>query len=104
MVAKYLPEEFTPEQSKLVKQKGHCVKSVKIRSFFWSVFFSIWNEYLEILRFLSSSVRMRENADEKKIRPWTNFTEGDCILMKTWAVLKEFLKLDYLIKNSLLFL
>ena len=26
----------------------HCVKSVKIRSFFWSVFSCIWTEYMKI--------------------------------------------------------
>ena len=41
------------------------VKSVKIRSYFWSVFFHIRTEYREILRISPYSVRMRENTDQK---------------------------------------
>ena len=36
---------------------SHCIKSVQIRSFFWSVFSRIWTELY--------SVRMRENTDQK---------------------------------------
>ena len=32
---------------------------------FWSVFSRIWSEYGEILRISPSSVRMRENMDQK---------------------------------------
>ena len=32
---------------------------------FWSVFSRIWSEYREILRISPSSVRMRENMDQK---------------------------------------
>ena len=28
--------------------KCHCVKSVQIRSYFWSVFSDIWTEYLSV--------------------------------------------------------
>ena len=52
----------------------HCVKSVQIRSFFWSVFSCIWTEYGEILRISPYSVRMPENTDQKKLRIWTHFT------------------------------
>ena len=52
----------------------HCVKSVSIRSFFWSVFSQIWTEYGEIRSISSYSVRMRENADQKKLRIWTLHT------------------------------
>ena len=41
----------------------HCVKSVQIRSFFWSV-----------LRISPYLVQMRENTDQKKLRIWTLFT------------------------------
>ena len=44
------------------------VKSVQIRSFFWSVFSRIQTEYGEILR-------MRENMDQKKLSIWTLFTQ-----------------------------
>ena len=43
----------------------HCVKSVQIRSFFWSVFSRILTEYGEILRISACSVRMQENTDQK---------------------------------------
>ena len=52
----------------------HCVKSVQIRSFFWSVFSRIRTEYREILSIYPYSVPMRENADQKKLRIWTIFT------------------------------
>ena len=42
----------------------HCVKSVQIRSFFWSVFSRICTEYGYLLRKSPYSVRMRENADQ----------------------------------------
>ena len=45
----------------------HCMKSVQIRSFLWSVFSRIRSKS-------PYSVRMRENADQKKFRIWTLFT------------------------------
>ena len=39
----------------------HSVKSVQIRSYFWSVFSRIRTEYGEILRISPYSVQMREN-------------------------------------------
>ena len=42
-----------------------CVKSVQIRIFFWSIF----------SRISSYSVRMRENAVQKKLRIWRLFTQ-----------------------------
>ena len=53
----------------------HCVKSVQIRSFFWSVFSRIRTEYGEILRISLYSVRMRENTDQKNLRVWTLSTQ-----------------------------
>ena len=53
----------------------HCVKSVQIRSFFWSVFACIRTEYGEIRSISPYSVRMRENTDQKKLRTWTLFTQ-----------------------------
>ena len=41
----------------------HCVKSVQIRSFFWSVFSRIQTEYREIRSISLYSVRMRENTE-----------------------------------------
>ena len=54
----------------------HCLKSLQIRSYIWSVFSRIRTEYGEILRIRTEygeilrispySVRMRENTDQKK--------------------------------------
>ena len=54
--------------------KSHCVKSVQIRSFFWSVFSCIRIEYGEIRSISPYSVWMWENTDQKKLRIWTLFT------------------------------
>ena len=56
-------------------KSDHCVKSIQIRSFFWSVFSRIRTEYGEILRISTYSVRMREKTDQKKFRIWTLFTQ-----------------------------
>ena len=48
------------------KELNHCVKSVLIQSFFWSVFSRLRTEYGQILRISLNSVRMRENTDQKK--------------------------------------
>ena len=53
---------------------SHCVKSVQIHSFFWSLSSCIWTEYGEILRISLYSVRMRENTDQKNCI-WTLFTQ-----------------------------
>ena len=49
----------------------HCVKSVHIRSFFWSVFSRIRNEYGDIRNISPYSVRAWENTDQEKLRIWT---------------------------------
>ena len=50
------------------------MKSVQIRSFFWSVFSCIQTE-CEDLRIKSPySVRIQENTDQKKLCIWTLFT------------------------------
>ena len=43
----------------------HCLKSVQIRSYFWSIFSRIRTEYREILGIFPYSVRMQENTDQK---------------------------------------
>ena len=48
----------------------HCVKSVQIRSYFWSVFSGIWTEYGDIRIRSPYSVRMRENTDQKQLVFW----------------------------------
>ena len=49
--------------------------------FFWSVFSCIWTEYGEILRISQNSVRMRKNADQKKLHICTVFTQW-CLLTR----------------------
>ena len=41
------------------KKHNHCVKSVQMRSFFWSVFSSIWTEYGEIRSIQSECGKIR---------------------------------------------
>ena len=55
----------------------HYVKSVEIRSYFWSVFSCIWtmNGY---------SVQKQENTDQKQLRIWELFTQ--------WCSMKEISK------------
>ena len=53
----------------------HCVKSVQIRSFFWSVFSCIRTEYGDLLRKPPYSVRIQDNTDQKKVHIWTLFTQ-----------------------------
>ena len=43
----------------------HCVKSVQIQSYFWSVFSCIRTKYGELLRKSSYSVRIQENTEQK---------------------------------------
>ena len=61
----------------------HCVKSVQIRRFFWSVFSRIRTKYIrseygEMLCISLYSVQMQKNADQKKLRIWTLFTQWNC--------------------------
>ena len=56
-------------------QHNHCVNSVQIRIFFWSVFSRIRTEYGNIRNISPHSVRMRESTDQKKLRIWTFFTQ-----------------------------
>ena len=49
----------------------HWVKSVRVRSFCWSVFSCIWTAYGCLLSTFLYSVRMRESTNQKKLRIWT---------------------------------
>ena len=53
---------------------AHCVKSVQIRSFFWSIFSCIRTEYGGSRSKSLYSVLIRENTDQKKLGVWTLFT------------------------------
>ena len=56
-------------------EKIRLVKTVQIRSFFWSVFSCILTEYQDLLRKSPYSVRIQENTDQKKRRSWSLFTQ-----------------------------
>ena len=60
-------------------QRRHCVKSVQIASFFWSVFSSNWTDHGDLLRKSPYSVQTQENTDQKKIRIWTLFTQWEAL-------------------------
>ena len=53
----------------------HCVKSVQIQNFFWSVFSCFQTEYGDLLPKSPYSVRIQENTDQKKLRIWTLFKQ-----------------------------
>ena len=55
---------------------AHCMKSVQIRSFFWSLFSRIRTKYGDLLRKYPYSIGIRENTDHKKRRIWTLFTQS----------------------------
>ena len=54
---------------------NHCVKSVQIQGFFWSVFSCIWTDYVDLLSKWPYSVGIEENTDQKKVSIWTLFTQ-----------------------------
>ena len=53
----------------------HCVKSVQILSFLWTVLSRIWTEYGDLRSKYPYSVQMRENTDQKKLRIWVLFMQ-----------------------------
>ena len=61
----------------------HCVKSVQVRSFFWSVVSRIRTKYGEIRSIFPYLVQIRENTDQEKLRIWTLFAQWIllCILL-----------------------
>ena len=70
---RYLRE--LPRMFNLNANNYHYVKSVQIRSIFWSVFSCIRTEYGYLLRKSPYSVRIQGNTDQKKLRIWTLFTK-----------------------------
>ena len=60
--------KFTTLSQNSDKNNGirHCVKSVQIQSFFWSVFSYILTEYGDLLCKSPYSVRIQKNTDHKK--------------------------------------
>ena len=67
----------------------HCVKSIQIWSFFWSVFSRIRTEYGEIRIISPYSVWMRENTDQKKLCISILFTQCTIIASTKKNVYKE---------------
>ena len=57
VLAQYLPLMFPIDR--------HCVKSVQIWSYFWSVFSSIRSEYEDLRSKSPYSVRIEDNTDQK---------------------------------------
>ena len=53
----------------------HCVKSVQMRSFLWFLFSCFRTEYVDLRCKSLYSVRIQENANQKKPRIWTLFTQ-----------------------------
>ena len=70
---------------------GHCVKSVKIQSFFWSVFSRIRTKYGEILLRISPySVRMWDNTGPEKT-PYLDILHTVIYIEFTWSVIGTYL-------------
>ena len=63
---------------------GHCLKSVQIRSFFWSVFTYIWTEYGDLLRKSPCSVQMQKIRSRKN-SVFGHFSRSSCIQNKTFT-------------------
>ena len=73
---------------------NHCVKSVQIRSFFWTTFSCIRIKYGEMRSISPYSVRMWENTDQKKLSIWALFTQLILrqLLTTTFTVLFSLMK------------
>ena len=78
---------------KVLRYSNHCVKSVKIRRFFWSVFSHTRTEYGEIRSISPHSIRIRENTQQKKLRIWTHFTQW--ITFEIYFLMRFFSKMNY---------
>ena len=59
----------------MLKLRYRCVKSVQLRSYFWSVFTCIRTEYGDLRSISAYSLRIQENTDQKQLRIWTLFTQ-----------------------------
>ena len=90
----------------------HCVKSVQIRSFFWSVIFCIRTEYRDLHSKSPYSVQIQESKYQKKLRILTLLTQYSCtlvanicldedVLKTSWRGLSSFSSEDVLIKANI---
>ena len=75
---------FMQWEKRMTMRFQHCVKSVQIRSFFWSVFSCIQTEYGDLLSKYLYSVRTHENTNHKKLHTSTFFTQ--CKLKNIWQL------------------
>ena len=66
------PNQKTVHFILLAIEANHCMKSVQIRSFFWSVFSHIWTEYGEIWSIQSERGKIRT----KKISVFCHFSRS----------------------------
>ena len=62
-----------PKTKQSIQKRLHCMESVQIRSFFWSVFSCIRTEYRELQSKCPYQVRIQENTDQKNsvFRPFS---------------------------------
>ena len=60
----------------------HCVKSVQIRSFFWSLFSFARAEHGDLRSKSPYLARVREYTDLKKLCIWALFTQWDHLLIQ----------------------
>ena len=73
----------------------HCVKSVQIGSFFWSLFSRIWTKYRDLRSKSPYSFRILENADQKKTPYLDTFhTVICCMKTETFKLLPGISPLD----------
>ena len=83
---------FGPHLAVTCTRTCHCVKSVQMRSFFWSVLPCIQAEYEDLLRKSPYSFQIRESTDQKKLRIWALFTQSvrPCVRRFSWNPLTSF--------------
>ena len=74
----------------LLKVYNHDVKSVQIRSFFWSVFSCIRTEYGNLRSKSPYSVRIQKNTDQKKKTPYLDEFSRRVTLPKKQSIVSLF--------------
>ena len=74
---KNINQHYMSAWSKKVKLSftEDCMKSVQMRTFFWSLFSTIRTEYADLRNLSPFSVQIQENTDHKKLRIRTLFTQ-----------------------------
>ena len=76
LLLKNVSEKVINKKIYLLYKIVHCVKSVHIWIFLWSVFSCIRTENGDLWNKSPDSVRIQENADQKKLLIWTLFTQS----------------------------